>query len=187
MACNDFTRAVIFFRMIGRSASHQLHKRVIENPGMNPELAVVFQGQQHRLRTVAQPHLERRSILNELRGIAANLQVTLIKHTSNGFRQLGLVLDEVIDLAGRHLSVSTGARHPRIDLCNDDSGVAQSRLHHIHANSERVVAVFIGRTHLDQGHIQGHLAIAEQQRHVRHGARGVIRLTPLHRISQRRS
>ena len=82
--------------------------------------------------------------------------------------------DDGVEFADVDKAVAVGARHLRVHLRHHGMRVLGGGKRGVYANAEAAVAVRVGRRHLDEGDVNGHLAALEQRLDLTQEDRGIV-------------
>ena len=131
---------------------------------MDSEVAALLQAAHDRVRDAPDSHLQRRPVLDELRGVMPDLPADLVERF--GFELVQGVLDrhEMRDAIHVQERISERPGHVRIDLGKDDVGRVDGAPHDVHGNAEAHESVIVGRTHLDERRVHAETPARDELR-----------------------
>ena len=78
-----------------------------------------------------------------------------------------------VEVADADEAVAHGPGHLRVDLGDHQAGVGRGRLDDVHRDAQAAAALLVGRGHLDEGHVERHLARCRTARGCRTSEMGV--------------
>ena len=150
------------------AALEQLHHPVREHLGVDPEVALVLEVEQHRVRDLADPHLQRRAVLDQVGHVLAD-RTRDVAHPGR-LRQLdhrAVDLDHVRQARDVDEAVPERARHLPVHERHHGARALRRRLGALDAHAVGAEAVLVGRRDLDEGHVHRDHARAHQPRDLR--------------------
>ena len=132
---------------------------------MDTQILVVVQCVQYRVRNVANAHLQRGTILDQiLRDQLADFGLDIRHRVPTVLGQRDIHIDCVIEMRLVDDTVTERARHLLVHLGDDDFRIFQRRTHTVHTSAERAVAVVVRWRHRHDCHIRLDELAPEQQR-----------------------
>ena len=166
-----------------RAGLHEIHDRVAEHLGVDPEVAPVAELERRGSRDGADPELEGGAVGNELGDKRADAP---LDHADRRLMELirRLVgLHREVDLVDMDEAVAEGPRHRPVELDDDRPGGSDRGMHRLDRCPERAEAVLVRRRGIDEGHIERKRAGPKEARNIRQEHGHVVRSAVVHRHS----
>ena len=136
---------------------------------MNPEMSLVGQVGENRIRKTSITHLDRVAVLNKPGYMVADALRRVIQGDVREFQEGLVVTDHEINILDVDETVAVNAGHFGVDLSDDHGRLVRGGLDHIHTDPETHITVLVGETGLHQRHIDLDGAAFDQGGHVGKG------------------
>ena len=151
----------------------ELHHAVGEHLGVDAEIVLVRQHGEDGVGDIADAELERGAIGDqpfEVQGDVAHRLGHLV--AGRPLEQRLGVVDELVDLVDMNERVAERARHPLVDLGDDELGRFDRRLRDVDRDAQAAPAVLVRRTDAHQRDVDAQSPRAKQGRHLgqKHGS-----------------
>ena len=131
----------------------QLHDTVGEHFGVDAQVVLLLQEQQHGVGDGADAQLKRIAVPHQAGDVLANGPLHVADLGGCQLDDGGVGLHQAADLGDVQEAVAQGAGHVLIDLGDDQVGGLGSGLGVVHGNAQAHIAVRIGGRALEQGHV----------------------------------
>ena len=167
-----------------RPGFEQLHHAIREHLGVDPQIPLLAQAEERRVRYRPDAHLQRRAVLDQRRDDLADARFHLRLRLGMLFDQGTIRVDEGGDPLERHHRVSVRPRHLLVDFGDDDAGGIGRRLGRIHGGSQRAETVRVRRGELQERDIETDSPGMEKCRDIRKKDGHEIGASLLDRLSE---
>ena len=143
----------VLLRIGDDTGLYQLYHAVAEHLGMDTQVLLVLQEQEHRVGNGADAQLQAVAVLHQGGDILADGALHIADVGRRQFDEVGLLLHDVIQLADMDEAVTHGAGHLGVDLRDQQVGALGGGLGVVAGNAKAAVAVLIGGAQVQQYHI----------------------------------
>ena len=141
---------------------------------VDPQVALVTQGERSRRRDGTDAELDRGAVRNEVRDVLADPPLHIADGPDRVLVWRDVDLDCEIDVADVDEAVAEGPRHRAVELDDDRPRGADRGVHRLDGRAERAESVRIGRGGIHEDGVERQPPAIEQARHVRQEDRDVV-------------
>jgi len=130
---------------------------------VNTQVLLVVEVSQNRVGDSSDPHLDRRAVVDEGRGIPGDALGNGASFLEKDLDEGLFVFNEVIELSDVNKAVPQGAGHPRVHLGDDNAGHLRRDLGDVHGDSQRTKSMSIRRGDMNEAQVQSPGNLVTQQ------------------------
>ena len=180
---DDAVGQVLLLGAVDHARVDQLHHGVAHHLGVQAQVVLVTKVAQHAVGYVAVADVQGVAVVDQAGRVGRDLLAHRVQGRVHELGQLLVQLHKHVDVPHVQEAVAHGAGHAPVHLGDDHVGTLGRGPGQVHADAQGHEAVVVGRAHLDQGHVQLHLAPAEQVRDLVHEYGRIVRAGLAHRLA----